>query len=364
MQIKHPMVWDIAYNNCNAHWDPVLGDVFTPPDWSAPIVPYPDAVICKASEWIEDFTFNSNWRQLGQRGTPRGAYHFFRAVRSSGSQAQLFADVINKAGGVKAGDVLVMDWEEEGKMSLKTIIDFIWNVRRLTGAKPEMTPLYSRKLLLDALNFNRLTAPEREYIKTIPLWIAGTFNDPDEVDNYDSIPSMFIPDQSKWGKVVLWQYGLDVNPAGMVGGFPGGLDFDWVDPAYFEQWKTLTGEGITPPIGEPMNYKVTVKADAGGEPNIRATGGPTLGADIGNFHKGQVGLGTEVLGSPTGVYYCLKVLSGADVVGWVYSRWNNAPTYATIEQVVDVPPPSDITYTATIKDDATGEVWSGTLTKQ
>ncbi|MCR4308370.1 MAG: hypothetical protein NUV80_07515 [Candidatus Berkelbacteria bacterium] len=342
MRIKYPMIWDIAYNNCNTHYDPILKkDIEIPPDWSVPIVPYPDGVICKASEWIEDFTFNSNWRQLGARGTPRGAYHFFRAANTSGSQANLFAGVVNKAGGIGVGDLLVMDWEEEGKMSLKTIIDFIYNVRRLTGAKDEMTPLYSRKLLLDGLNFSRLTASEKEYIKTIPLWIAGTFNDPDEVDNYDSIPNMFIPDQSKWGKVILWQYGLDVNPAGMVSGFPGGLDFDWVDPAYFEQWKTLTGEVIPPdepPIGEPMNYRVTVKADAVGEPNIRAIGGATLGADIGNFHKGQVGLGTEVLGSSTGQYYCLKITSGADVVGWVYARWNNAPTYAIIEQVADIPP--------------------------
>ncbi len=155
----------------------------------------------------------------------------------------------------------MMDWEEEGKMSLKTIIDFIYNVRRLTGAKPEMTPLYSRKLLLDALNFSRLTASEREYIKTIPLWIAGTFNNPDEVDNYDSIPSIFIPDQSKWGRVVGWQYGLDVNPAGMVTGFPGGLDFNWFDPAYFEQWKALTGEVVTPPTGDIM---ITAKVNTSG----------------------------------------------------------------------------------------------------
>ncbi len=64
MKIKYPMVWDIAYNNCNTHYDPILKrDIETPPDWSVPIVPYPDGVICKASEWVEDFTFNSNWRK-------------------------------------------------------------------------------------------------------------------------------------------------------------------------------------------------------------------------------------------------------------------------------------------------------------
>jgi len=85
-----------------------------------------------------------------------------------------------------------------------------------------------------------------------------------------------------------------------------------------------------------MNYKITVNADATEEPNIRDTGGATLGNDIGNFHKGQVGYGTEILEST--LYRCLKVTQGADVVGWIYDFWNGNPTYATIEEIVDVPP--------------------------
>jgi len=344
VQIKFPMGWDVAYNNCNTHWDPILGDVDTPPDWSAGIVPYPDFVICKASQALfDDFTFASNWQQLGTKGTCRGAYHFYQDYKTSGAQAEYFVRTVNNAGGIKDGDVLVMDWEEEGKMSLKKIIDFIWNVRRLTGISPERTPLYSRNLLLGALNFDTLNQSEKDYIKTIPLWIAGTFNNPDQVDEYDSIPPFFIPDQSKWGKAVLWQYGLDVNPVGMVTGFPGGLDFDWVDPVYFSQWKALTGDPIIPPEEEMPTYKVTTT----GKGNIRATGGLPLGTDIGDFMPGQVGYGTEVLGSPTGSFYCLKVTAGADVEGWVFSRYNNAPTYATIEAVV-VPPVENETATVTV----------------
>lgn len=83
------------------------------------------------------------------------------------------------------------------------------------------------------------------------------------------------------------------------------------------------------------------------ESNIRLTGGPTLGADIGNFLNGQIGYGVEELGGPDQSYWCVKLNEGnASPLGWVYARWNNNPTYLTFERVDDttVPPePTGIT---------------------
>lgn len=329
MNIKYPMGWDVAYNNCNTHWDPILGDVFTPPDWSAGITPYPDFVICKASQALfDDFTFASNWQQLGAKGTCRGAYHFYQDYKTPGAQANYFVQTINDAGGVRDGDVLVMDWEEEGKMSLKKIIDFIWNIRRLTGIAPERTPLYSRKLLLGELNFDTLNQSEKDYIKTIPLWIAGTFNDPDQVDEYDSIPSFFIPDQSKWGPVVMWQYGLDVNPAGMVSGFPGGLDFDWISPAYFEQWKDATGGVIIPPPPTGEEMSITAKVNING---LNFRDAPVTGT----ARSPQLMVGDSVEGdliTPDNWMHVLKV-NGVARIGYV-AAWY------LIDIVNTTPPPS------------------------
>lgn len=77
------------------------------------------------------------------------------------------------------------------------------------------------------------------------------------------------------------------------------------------------------------------------ESNIRITGGPTLGTDIGNFLNGQVGYGVEELGGPDQAYWCVKLNEGnASPMGWVYARWNHKPTYLAFERVEDstVPP--------------------------
>jgi hypothetical protein len=123
------------------------------------------------------------------------------------------------------------------------------------------------------------------------------------------------------------------------------VDTNWTNwtmeklAAWFGEDVPVEPEPEPPTNGGSMTtYKVTVKADAAGEPNIRETGGAVLGRDIGNFHKGQVGQGTELLEGPG--YRCLKVLSGADVVGWIYDLWQYNPTYALIEQVVE-PPSTD-----------------------
>lgn len=247
MKIKHPFVIDIAYNNATAKFNPVTNkDDQIPPDWSVPISPMPDAVICKATEAnnTEDITFGSNWRQLGEKGIPRGAYHFNRWWVNEGQQAKFFVNVINKYGGLKNGDLLFLDVEEEGHMSTQAIVDFLWNVEYLTGNRPL---IYSRALLLNNISLAKLNPAQKQYIKTTPVWIAGTYNNPDAVDNYATPPTTFIPDQTRFGKLVIWQYGLDVDPAGMVTGIPGGLDFDWVDPAFFAQWKALTGGQVSIP---------------------------------------------------------------------------------------------------------------------
>lgn len=251
MKLKFPLVIDVAYNNVITKYNPVTKkDDHIPPDWSAPITPFPDAVICKASENLgEDSTFFSNWTQLGERGTPRAAYHFYRGgmfSASSGAQAKFFMNTINKAGGIKNGDVLILDSEEEGKMSATAIVDFLWNVENLLGNRPI---LYSRARLLNDLSLVKLSSAQKLYLKSTPTWVAGTYNDPNLVDNYAVPPTTFIPDQERYGRTVLWQYGLDVNPLGLVTGIPGGLDFNWVEPAFFAQWKALTGGSAVPVPG-------------------------------------------------------------------------------------------------------------------
>lgn len=268
MKLKYPLVIDIAYNNVTEKYNPqTKKDDKIPPDWSAPIVPFPDAVICKASEALhEDISFFSNWTQLGEKGICRGAYHFSRWWVSSGAQAKFFVNTINKAGGIRNGDILVLDSEEEGHMSASFIVDFLWNVENLTGNRPL---IYSRARLLNDLSLKKLSPSQQLYIKSTPVWVAGKYDDPNAVDNYSRPPTTFIPDQNRYGRVVLWQYGLDINPDGLVSGIPGGLDFNWVDSDFYAQWKSLTNPPASPvPTPQPVSEYNQALNDA-----IHAIGG-------------------------------------------------------------------------------------------
>jgi hypothetical protein len=240
MNIKSPPVLDIAYNNMFTK--NVNGkDVDYPPDWLS-VSPLPAAVICKASEWVEDTSFGSNWQQLGALKVPRGAYHFYRDALGANNY-KIFVSTLKKYGGVKNGDVLVLDAEEQGKLSISAMLDFLWGVEQALGNRPI---IYSTAALLNALNFKKLNAAQLQYIKTTPVWVAGY---PSAPDSFDAPPKVYIPDQTRYGKVVLWQYASEY-PSALAGypNIPGGLDLNWVDPTFMDQWRTLTGVTAPAPV--------------------------------------------------------------------------------------------------------------------
>jgi GH25 family lysozyme M1 (1,4-beta-N-acetylmuramidase) len=237
MQIKKPTVLDVAYNNRGTNW--------------AAALPAVDAVICKASESIygRDTEFPSTWPQLGALNLPRGAYHFYRKAWPSAQQARNFVNAIDVQGGLKAGDKLILDVEENG-CSITAILDCLYNIEVLTGIRPI---LYSRAEILNALSFAKLSEAQRDYIKSTPVWTAGY---PDVPDAFERPPAAYTPDQARYGKVVLWQYAGDMPHS--VPGVLGGLDFNWIDPDFFAEWQSATGV-INPPTtgGSMFTGKVT-----------------------------------------------------------------------------------------------------------
>ena len=251
--IKENLVIDIAYPNVTAHWNPVTKkDEFIPPDWNVADLKLIKGVICKASQgiYIEDTTFGHNWQELGRLKVPRGAYHFWEQsiLQSSGKQAQYFVNVLSKYGGVKAGDKLVLDAETTG-MSISALLDFVYNVERLTGVQPENQWIYSTKSLLDNLSFKKLSPFQKIYIKRVPIWVAGYPNEPDKYP--DPFKAGYIPDQSRYGKVVGWQYDSEVPN---VGNIPGGVNVNWIDADFLKKWQAETGVVIEPPITEDLRF--------------------------------------------------------------------------------------------------------------
>ncbi len=233
MNIKQPMVLDTAYCNEGTDWH-LCRDMVA-------------AVLCKATEGAltKDVEFASSWRQLGELGIPRAAYHFYRGYRLPESQADNFYEQVMANGGLRPGDKIALDTEEED-MDITRLLKTAQAIQQ----KFDLWPiLYSRKSLLDELDFSKLDAGQKADLLRMPVWIAGY---PDNPDVYESVPGFYVPNQTRFGRVVIWQYAGDVPDHG-IPGVTGALDFNWIDPAFLAQWKSECKEPEPePPEPEPV----------------------------------------------------------------------------------------------------------------
>lgn len=227
MNIKTPVVYDTS------HWRTV-------PNF-ADVRPFPFLVITKATEGASyiDPTFTRYFTDLKQDGIHRGAFHFHRKAVNAATQAQHFCNTIRPH--VTNDDLLILDVEEGGETAaqLKTWFEYC-----IAQFPTNLFLIYSRKNLLDAIPM--ITA-QRDFFKQIPVWTAGYPNDPDA---YSSVPSFYIPDQTKWGRVYLWQY----TDRGIVQGIePNTVDCNWIDPVLV----ALLGDTTPPPASIPYGYTKT-----------------------------------------------------------------------------------------------------------
>ena len=226
MNIKTPVVYDTS------HWRTV-------PNF-ADVRPFPFLVITKATEGASyiDPTFTRYFADLKQDGIHRGAFHFHRKAVNAATQAQHFCNTIRPH--VTDADLLILDVEEGGETAaqLKTWLEYC-----IAQFPTNLFLIYSRKNLLDAIP---MTTAQKDFFKQIPVWAAGYPGDPDA---YNSVPSFYIPDQTKYGKPYLWQY----TDRGIVQGIdPNTVDCNWIDPILV----ALLGESPSPPTA-PIPYGYT-----------------------------------------------------------------------------------------------------------
>jgi GH25 family lysozyme M1 (1,4-beta-N-acetylmuramidase) len=220
--VKSPRVFDVSFYNEVIDWRKALGEGLV------------DAAIVKASEGLfnEDSQFRNNWPALANYGIPRGCYHFYRWYSGTPAwQAKHFVNVIRKWGGFMARDVLVLDEEESGHMSITSMLDWTYNVEQLTGISHTQMLWYSNAYLLNALNFRKLRASQVEYIREIPTWVAGYPRNPDQYA--DPTQAGYRVDLNRFGRSVLWQYAS----AAQIPGIPGDTDANWCDNDYLRRWK-------------------------------------------------------------------------------------------------------------------------------
>lgn len=207
--VKTPAFYDIS------HWKIVT-------DWEE-IFPHPILMGTKATQgtsyrdptFIEYFTNIKNIVKCR-----RLAYHYFEKTMNPVSQADWFISYVGPY--ITDDDILCLDFEQGGETASML---WAWMDRVHTLKPNNLIIIYSRKNLADPIVMN---SSEKEFFKSYPFWTAGYPTDPSQ---YTTTPTMYIPDQAKWGPVWAWQY----TDQGPVEGIENGCDCNLVEPD-FVQW--------------------------------------------------------------------------------------------------------------------------------
>jgi GH25 family lysozyme M1 (1,4-beta-N-acetylmuramidase) len=216
INIKQPPSFDIS------HWKIVN-------DWNALKEVAPLMMMTKATEAdnYKDETFPEFFTKFRDiLHCNRGAYHFFRKTVDPVRQANWFVDYIIPY--ITNDDWLILDFEEGGETAGQ-LWAFLDQVKKRRPNNRLMN--YSRKGLMDAIVMN---SSEKEFFKKILTWPAGYPVDPNP---YTTIPSGYIPDQTKWGPVGVWQY----TSHGTVPGIDGSTDMNLLEPVLIDQLTPLPG---------------------------------------------------------------------------------------------------------------------------
>ena len=300
MDIKLPACYDIS------HWKEVS-------DFNQ-ISPRPFLMITKATEGttIADSKFTRFMAGMKEAGYRRGCYHFHRKALSPLNQADFFCEFIGPH--IDRNTLLILDVEEGGETAAALQTWF----NAVASAYPfNRVLLYSRRDILEKM---LMTAAQKEFFKKIDIWAAGYPNDPDK---YDYVPSMYMPDPSRFGPVALWQY----SAHGAVEGIVGDVDLNWISPAYYQ---LLGGDAIPDPLPEPtggsMLYGTVITTTT---LNIRSGPGTSY-SDIGDLHNGDKLEASE----PVGGWWRLTKVNGVPVAltesfafanGGLYIRTDAAP---------------------------------------
>lgn len=345
MRIKEPPIYDVS------HWKSI-------PDFSV-ISPRPALFITKATEgnWLQDNKFIPFFEGAKRVGFQRGCFHFNRKGTNAVKQAQYFCDFIRPH--ITPKDYLILDVEEGGERA-SDLWAWLEYVHGQFPANRRM--IYGRKNLLDPIP---MTAGERAYFTKIPIWVAGYPIFPDLWNT----PAGYIPDQTKWGKVWLWQY----SSHGAVVGIIGDVDLNMATPEFLPI--LFSGDPDPTPIPEPEEPPMatlygTVTETVTNRLNVR--NGPGIAYDTVNYlYAGDRVEASENVG---GWWKLTKIIrKSGDVITL------DAPSYASTgsgayirTDAPPVPPPApgdavrlvieSIETRFVVRDDVTGKRYAATVT--
>lgn len=308
MQIKSPACFDVS------HYKEILNFKL--------VSPKPVLFITKATEaypnsgyYHTDDKFIRFFKGMIEIGVIRGVYHFFRNKLDPTKQAQHFVNTISQVD-ILPTDLLILDVEEYGNKASQLWAWFEYVKKAFPNNR---LVLYSRR---DILNQMVMTQGERDYFKQMFIWTAGY---PYLPDIFSKVPISYVPDQTKFGKVVLWQY----SEKGVVQGIQGAVDLNWIEPNFYSTLGDNTmAEEVISFTGKCIdgNNKVW----------------DTIGGEVQTSIKLNTSVSGDKRSTVAGILY-LHLTS--PVVGWTKKQWFDV-TYGTTPPPTQ--PPDQPTKTHTI----------------
>lgn len=165
-------------------------------------------VFIKATEGVTytDPHFRDNWKQAGENGLLRGAYHFYRPDSPADKQAEHFAATVGKESELP----LVLDLENpvglpDSAQLLKDVKLFLDTVEQSTGRKP---------IIYTMPNFWNMHMKGAVWANQYDLWIA----------HYTTRAEPSVP--APWDHWLFWQYTQTGNGKS-VGIEEGNVDMNW-----------------------------------------------------------------------------------------------------------------------------------------
>lgn len=175
----------------------------------------------KATEGVtfQDSLFATNWQVIQKAGILRGAYHFFRPLKSPEAQANNFLDVVKNVLEISDlppaldlehfPDQVKVEWKDiEVNERIERVRQWLNKVEQETGHKP---------IIYTSPSFWQEFMDNTEVFTNYPLWIANYVNPPNDPGNKKpSIPA------NNWGGkgFTFWQH----TEAGTVAGVSGKVD--------------------------------------------------------------------------------------------------------------------------------------------